>query len=161
MSAIVGIDVGGTFTDLYYAAMDGSHRILKVPSTPHDPSVGLLNSLREAEVEPDALDVILHGTTIATNAVIERRGASCALVTTRGFRDLLELGRRDRPSIYGLTGVHVPLVPRDRRYEVSERMDYEGNVLVPLDEAELAHICLLYTSPSPRDGLLSRMPSSA
>jgi N-methylhydantoinase A len=140
MSAIVGIDVGGTFTDLYYAAMDGSHRILKVPSTPHDPSVGLLNSLREAKVEPDALDVILHGTTIATNAVIERRGASCALVTTRGFRDLLELGRRDRPFIYGLTGVHVPLVPRDRRYEVSERMDYEGNVLVPLDEAELAHI---------------------
>ena len=99
MSAIVGIDVGGTFTDLYYAAMDGSHRILKVPSTPHDPSVGLLNSLREAKVEPDALDVILHGTTIATNAVIERRGASCALVTTRGFRDLLELGP-PRPALH-------------------------------------------------------------
>jgi N-methylhydantoinase A len=140
MGGIVGIDVGGTFTDLYYSGSDGSHRIVKVPSTPHDPSVALLDSLRAAEVEPRSLDAILHGTTIATNAVIERRGASCALVTTRGFRDLLELGRRDRPAIYGLTGVHVPLVPRDRRYEVTERLDYEGNVLIPLDESELEEI---------------------
>jgi N-methylhydantoinase A len=72
--------------------------------------------------------------------VIERRGAACALVTTKGFRDLLELGRRDRPAIYGLTGVHVPLIPRDRRYEVTERLDHDGNVLVPLDEGELAGI---------------------
>src|SRR5260370_23265007 len=109
MGGIVGIDVGGTFTDLYYAGADGSHRILKVPSTPHDPSVGLLDSLRTAEIEPEGLDAILHGTTIATNAVIERRGASCALVTTPGFRDLLELGRRDRPAIYGLPSAHCPL----------------------------------------------------
>ena len=140
MSGIVGIDVGGTFTDLYYAGSDGAHRILKVPSTPKDPSIGLLDSLRAAELEPQALDAILHGTTIATNAVIERRGASCALITTRGFRDLLELGRRDRPAIYGLTGVHVPLIPRDRRFEVTERLDYEGNILTPLDESELAGI---------------------
>jgi N-methylhydantoinase A len=140
MNGIVGIDVGGTFTDLYYAGDAGTHRILKVPSTPHDPSVGLLNSLRTAGLSPDGLGAILHGTTIATNALIERRGAACALVTTRGFRDLLELGRRDRPAIYGLTGVHVPLIPRERRYEVTERMDYEGTVLTPLDEAELATI---------------------
>ena len=140
MGGIVGIDVGGTFTDLYYSGSDGSHRILKVPSTPHDPSVGLLDSLSAAEVDPRSLDAILHGTTIATNAVIERRGASCALVTTRGFRDLLELGRRDRPAIYGLTGVHVPLVPRDRRYEVTERLDQDGNVLIALDESELEEI---------------------
>jgi N-methylhydantoinase A len=140
MSGIVGIDVGGTFTDLYYAGGDGSHRILKVPSTPHDPSAGLLASLKAAGTPPHDLDVILHGTTIATNAVIERRGARCALVTTRGFRDVLELGRRDRPTMYGLTGVHEPLVPRDRRYEVTERLDHDGNVLVPLDERDLAEI---------------------
>jgi N-methylhydantoinase A len=140
MGGIVGIDVGGTFTDLYYAGSDGSHHILKVPSTPHDPSIGLLDSLRAADIRPEGLDAILHGTTIATNAIIERRGASCALVVTRGFRDLLELGRRDRPAIYGLTGVHVPLVPRDRRYEVTERLDHDGNILIALDEEELRDI---------------------
>jgi N-methylhydantoinase A len=140
MGGIVGIDVGGTFTDLYYADHDGSHRILKVPSTPHDPSIGLLAALQEAGTPSSGLEAILHGTTIATNAVIERRGARCALVTTRGFRDILELGRRDRPNMYGLTGIHVPLVPRDRRYEVTERLDHDGNVLVPLDEADLHEV---------------------
>jgi N-methylhydantoinase A len=141
MGGIVGIDVGGTFTDLYYSGdAQRPHRILKVPSTPHDPSVGLLDALRAAGVDPSGLDAILHGTTIATNAVIERRGATCALVTTRGFRDVIELGRRDRPKMYGLTGVHVPLVPRDRRYEVDERLDHHGNVLVPLNEDELRRV---------------------
>ena len=72
-------------------------------------------------IDPAELDALLHGTTIATNAVIERKGARCALVTTRGFRDVLELGRRDRPLMYGLTGVQQPLIPRDRRWEVTER----------------------------------------
>ncbi|MET0607068.1 MAG: hydantoinase/oxoprolinase family protein [Beijerinckiaceae bacterium] len=140
MGAVVGIDVGGTFTDLYYASDDGAHSILKVPSTPHDPSVGLLNALEACGAPPDSLDAILHGTTIATNAVIEKRGAACALITTRGFRDVLELGRRDRPTMYGLTGSHTPLIPRDRRYEVDERLDYQGNVLTPLDEAQVRAI---------------------
>ncbi len=99
MSGTVGIDVGGTFTDLFYA--DDSftpHTVLKVPSTPRDPSAGLVDALCAAEIDASALDLILHGTTIATNAVIERRGARCALITTRGFRDVLELGRRDRPQ---------------------------------------------------------------
>lgn len=136
MSSIVGIDVGGTFTDLYFSGDSGrGHQILKVPSTPRDPSVGLLDALQSAGLAPDELDAILHGTTIATNAVIERRGARCALVTTRGFRDLIELGRRDRPDMYGLEGTHEPLVPRDLRFEVDERVDYEGKVLRPLDEA--------------------------
>ena len=141
MTGIVGIDVGGTFTDLYYAGggADG-HRILKVPSTPQDPSVGLLDALRTAGLEPSQLAALLHGTTIATNAVIERKGARCALVTTRGFRDVIELGRRDRPAMYGLEGVHEPLVPRDLRFEVAERLDNEGNVLRPLDEAGLREI---------------------
>ena len=138
MAGTVGIDVGGTFTDLYFSgSADRPHQILKVPSTPHDPSVGLLNALQAAGLRPDELDAILHGTTIATNAVIERRGARCALITTRGFRDLIELGRRDRPTMYGLEGSHEPLVPRDLRFEVDERVDYEGQVLVPLDEAGL------------------------
>lgn len=134
--SIVGIDVGGTFTDLYFSG-DGErpHRILKVPSTPKDPSAGLLDALRKAGLSPDGLVALLHGTTIATNAVIERRGARCALIATRGFRDVLELGRRDRPRMYGLEGTHEPLVPRELRFEVDERMDHEGRVVRALDEA--------------------------
>ena len=138
MSAVVGIDVGGTFTDLYCVdSKSGAERIFKVPSTPDDPSRALLDSLRAAEIDPKDLEALLHGTTIATNAVIERKGARCALVTTRGFRDVLELGRRDRPLMYGLTGVQHPLIPRDRRWEVTERVDYRGRVLVSLDDAEV------------------------
>ena len=138
MAGIVGIDVGGTFTDLFYSGdATRGHQILKVPSTPQDPSVGLLSALQAAGLGPHELDAILHGTTIATNAVIERKGARCALVTTTGFRDILELGRRDRPTMYGLEGAHEPLVPRDLRFEVNERLDYEGAVVTPLDVQQL------------------------
>lgn len=141
MAGLVGIDVGGTFTDLYYSGdATRPHRILKVPSTPQDPSIGMIESLRAAGLGPAELDAILHGTTIATNAVIERRGARCALVCTRGFRDLIELGRRDRPTMYGLEGTHEPMVPRDLRFEVDERLDHEGKVICPLDEAGLRQI---------------------
>ena len=138
-AGIVGIDVGGTFTDLFYSR-DGVSvdRVLKVPSTPGDPSQGLVDALAAAAIAPSGLALILHGTTIATNAVIERKGARCALVTTRGFRDILELGRRDRPRMYGLTGTHTPLVPRALRFEVDERLDQTGGVLRPLDEAAVA-----------------------
>lgn len=136
MAGIVGIDVGGTFTDLFLSR-DGTSvdRVLKVPSTPDDPSRGLVDALAAAGVEPGDIDLIVHGTTIATNAVIERKGARCALVTTRGFRDILELGRRDRQRMYGLTGVQNPLIPRDLRWEVDERLDHQGAVVRPLDEA--------------------------
>ncbi len=138
LSAIVGIDVGGTFTDLYFSR-DGLNvdRVLKVPSTPDDPSRGLIDALDAAEIESSELGLILHGTTIATNAVIERKGARCALITTRGFRDVLELGRRDRQRVYGLTGAHNPLIARSQRWEVDERLDHEGNVLQPLDIGEV------------------------
>lgn len=141
VTGIVGIDVGGTFTDLFLSG-DGSRAdaVLKVPSTPDDPSTGLLDALRQAALEPGDLDAIIHGTTIATNAVIERRGASCALVTTRGFRDILELGRRDRPTMYGLSGVQNPLIPRDRRWEVDERVDQNGQVILPLDEEQVRRL---------------------
>jgi N-methylhydantoinase A len=139
MGGVVGIDVGGTFTDLFYSG-DGISvdAVLKVPSTPDDPSRGLIDALEAAGIAPASLDVILHGTTIATNAVIERRGARCALITTEGFRDILELGRRDRQRMYGLTGVQQPLIPRAMRWEVAERLDNRGNVLTPLDDEGLA-----------------------
>lgn len=132
---IVGIDVGGTFTDLLFSR-DGTavDRVLKVPSTPDDPSRGLVDALAAAAVQPGDIDLIVHGTTIATNAVIERKGARCALITTRGFRDILELGRRDRQRMYGLTGVQNPLIPRALRWEVDERLDHTGAVLTKLDE---------------------------
>lgn len=144
MSAIVGIDVGGTFTDLYFSR-DGLSvdRVLKVPSTPDDPSRGLIDALDAAGIESSELDLILHGTTIATNAVIERKGARCALITTRGFRDVLELGRRDRPRVYGLTGVQNPLVPRSQRWEVDERLDHEGKILQPLDVGEVRELAIM------------------
>ena len=141
MAGTVGIDVGGTYTDLYFSGDDGRvERVIKVPSTPKDPSIGLLDALRAAEIKPSDLDQILHGTTIATNAVIERRGARCALITTRGFRDILELGRRDRPHMYGLTGIQRPLIPRDCRWEVDERLDYQGNVLIPLGARQVREL---------------------
>jgi N-methylhydantoinase A len=141
MGGIVGIDVGGTFTDLFYSG-DGVRvdAVLKVPSTPDDPSRGLVDALKAAGVSPLSLDVILHGTTIATNAVIERRGARCALVTTKGFRDILELGRRDRQKMYGLTGVQHPLIPREMRWEIEERLDHRGEIIRPLDEKGLTKL---------------------
>lgn len=138
LADVVGIDVGGTFTDLFYSR-DGIHadRICKVPSTPHDPSIGLIDALRTADIPRDDLSLILHGTTIATNAVIERIGARCALVTTKGFRDVLELGRRDRPDFYGLTGKQNPMIPRNLRFEIDERMDFRGAVIRPVDKGEV------------------------
>lgn len=132
---VVGIDVGGTFTDLFFSR-DGTSvdRVLKVPSTPDDPSRGLVDVLAAAAVQPGDIDLIVHGTTIATNAVIERKGARCALITTTGFRDILELGRRDRQQMYGLTGTQNPLITRALRWEVDERLDHTGAVLTPLDD---------------------------
>ena len=139
MGAVIGIDVGGTFTDLFLS--DGTtSRILKVPSTPDDPSRGVLDALQASGIEAGQLDALMHGTTIATNAIIERRGARCALITTKGFRDILELGRRDRPTMYGLSGVQAPLIPREHRWEVTERLDHRGAVLVPLDEREVREV---------------------
>lgn len=161
MSTLVGIDVGGTFTDLYYREGDQPPRVLKVPTTPEDPSLGLLHALEEAEIDPDGLDGLLHGTTIATNAVIERTGAACALLTTAGFRDLLELGRRDRPRIYGLTGVQRPLVERDHRWEVKERVDHLGNVVEPLDEDGVRQVAAILEESEVESVIVSFLHSYA
>src|SRR6185503_10823360 len=134
-SHLIGVDVGGTFTDLI--VMDeatGVVRIAKVPTTVRNQAAGVLGALREAGITPAAIKVLVHGTTTATNALLERKGAVAGLITTRGFRDVLELGRRTRPTPYGLKGTFEALIPRDLRLEVPERLDAEGQIVVELDE---------------------------
>ncbi|MDU9002353.1 hydantoinase/oxoprolinase family protein [Sedimentitalea todarodis] len=133
--AVVGVDVGGTFTDLVELdPSTGRVRLAKVPSTLDNQAYGVLAALDEAGCDLAALDLIVHGTTTTTNAVLERKLARTGLITTRGFRDVLELGRRTRPQPYGMTGTFTPLIPRNLRLEVPERMDASGEVVVPLDE---------------------------
>lgn len=133
-----GIDVGGTNTDVLMVDIDtGAFRVAKVPSTPDDPSLGVIHGLEAGEVPLSDLTAIVHGTTIATNAVLERKGARCGLITTRGFRDILELGRRTRPNNYGMTGSFEALIDRELRLEVTERIDARGREIVALNEAEV------------------------
>jgi N-methylhydantoinase A len=140
----VGVDVGGTFTD--FTLLDdasGDLHFFKLPSTPSDPSEAIERGLRQLlidhAVSAEDVGYVGHGTTVATNIVIERRGARTGLLTTRGFRDVLELGRQARPSIYDYrVQKPPPLVPRDRRFEVLERIGPHGEMLQPLDEASLA-----------------------
>ncbi|MFN4087992.1 MAG: hydantoinase/oxoprolinase family protein [Alphaproteobacteria bacterium] len=131
----VGVDVGGTFTDLVLVDPDGgTFRVAKVPSTTDNQARGVVDGLRAAEVPLPQVAAFVHGTTVGTNAVLERKGAVCGLITTRGFRDVLELGRRTRPNPYGMTGSFEAIIPRDLRLEVPERMDAAGRVLEALDE---------------------------
>ncbi|WP_172121837.1 MULTISPECIES: hydantoinase/oxoprolinase family protein [unclassified Devosia] len=139
----IGVDVGGTFTD-FTLLNDASGEIhfFKTPSTPHDPSeaieIGLRGVLEANKVAPADVSYLGHGTTVATNIVIERRGARTGLMTTKGFRDVLELGRQARPSIYDYRVEKPPvLIPRDRRVEVLERVGPDGEILTELDEASL------------------------
>ncbi|MFC2966684.1 hydantoinase/oxoprolinase family protein [Acidimangrovimonas pyrenivorans] len=135
---IVGVDVGGTFTDL--VALDpatGQVRLAKVPSTLDNQAYGVMAALEEAAVDLAALDLIVHGTTTTTNAVLERKLSKTGLITTAGFRDVLELGRRTRPQPYGMKGSFTPIIPRDLRLEIPERMDAAGEIVTPLDEDAL------------------------
>ena len=139
MSKLAGIDVGGTFTDLILVDdITGEVKLAKVPTTVDNQALGVLAAIDSAGADPARLSAIIHGTTTTTNALLERKIARVGLITTRGFRDVLELGRRTRPTAYGLTGTFVPLIPRELRMEVAERMDAEGMVLTPLDEAAVA-----------------------
>lgn len=134
----VGVDVGGTFTDTIAIDADkGAVKLSKVPSTPPNQAVGFLNGLRQVDIPYEAIAWLVHGTTVGTNATLERNGAVCGLITTRGFRDIIELARRERPQLFGLYGTFEPLISRDNRMEVTERLNAAGEVLVPLDEDEL------------------------
>jgi len=135
----VGVDVGGTFTDVVFMDEAGEVTIKKVLSTPKDYSEGILDaiglSLNEKGLEGREIEVVIHGTTIATNAILTRSGAKVGLITTRGFRDVLEFGRIRRPQLYDMEWERpTPLVPRYLRMEVQERIASDGEVLVPLDE---------------------------
>jgi N-methylhydantoinase A len=135
----LGVDVGGTFTDLV-ALSEGELVTTKVPSTPKDQSVGAMNALSASGVDVASLSALAHGMTVATNALLERRGARTALVTTEGFRDVLEIARQNRPSLYDLTQDRPPaLVPRELRFTVRERMGPEGEVEA-LDEENLSSV---------------------
>ena len=139
---VAGVDVGGTFTDLViFDPTSGAVHLAKVPTT-LDPasggqSAGVFAALETVSVPLADIDLIVHGTTTTTNAVLERKLCRTGLITTAGFRDVLELGRRTRPNAYGMTGRFVPIIPRDLRLEVPERMDAQGRVITPLDERAL------------------------
>lgn len=137
MAVLVGVDVGGTFTDVVlYDDVAGEYFTTKVPTTPEDASVGFNEGLERLPTPVSQIDLLIHGTTVATNAVLQRRGARCGLITTAGFRDVLELRRRDRPTTYGLKGQFRPLIERDVRVEVEERTDFRGRVeMEPTAEA--------------------------
>jgi N-methylhydantoinase A len=135
---VAGIDVGGTFTDLLLTEQDGASvtvKLAKVPTSIANQAVGVVKAIEAAGVSPADLDLIIHGTTATTNAVLERKVAKVGLITTAGFRDTLELGRRTRPRAYGMTGTFEPLIERPFRREVAERMNAQGEVVTPLDEA--------------------------
>jgi 5-oxoprolinase (ATP-hydrolysing) len=140
----IGIDIGGTFTDfVIYQPATGELHTFKLLSTPDNPARAVLEGLRRYSLlDPDQGKLnIIHGSTVATNALLERKGARTALVSTRGFRDVLQIGRQNRPSLYDLfADPPQTLVPAELRFEVDERVDCEGQVLKVLDPDELAQV---------------------
>ncbi|QEX20067.1 hydantoinase [Hypericibacter terrae] len=135
----MAIEVGGTFTDLIWLDEAGEVRTHKLPSTPRDPSVGVIDGLEQAlGSKLTGLSQLFHGSTVATNAILERKGCRAAFLTTRGFRDILQLQRQLRPNVYAIACKKPePLVPLSRSVEVTERLDAAGEVVLPLDEEEL------------------------
>ena len=137
--SFIGIDVGGTFTDaVIYDETTGSLSAEKVPTTPDAPQRGLLEALERLNAPLGQVDRLVHGMTLATNAVLERKGASVWVVTNRGFRDTLEIARTNRPILYNIKTLKAaPLVSRDQIIEISERRLADGSVLRPVDEREV------------------------
>ena len=131
---VVGVDVGGTFTDMFFLdEVDGTCEVIKVPTTREDQSRGIQQGIERTLGGLADVATIVHGTTVATNALLERKGAQTGLITTRGFRDVLEMRRRDRPDTWGLWGTFTPLIPRDFRLEVDERVLADGTCTVSTD----------------------------
>jgi N-methylhydantoinase A len=174
----VGVDVGGTFTDLV-AVVDGALITAKAPSVPGDQSTGVLIALERSNIRYDDVAIVSHGTTVATNELLERRGARTALITTEGFKDVIEIARQNRPALYDLTkSPPPPLVPRELRFTVRERVDPDG-VQIELAEAAIDEaveavrsagvdavaVCLLFSFQDPtherriRDAVAAALPS--
>ena len=134
----VGVDVGGTFTDLVAWDAAGRMSSLKVLTTPANPAGGVLNGLAAVDRTVGHCASLAHGTTLVTNAIVERRVGAVGLVTTRGFRDVLEIGREAKYDIYDMfLPLPPPIVPRERRHEVTERLDIDGSVLTPLAKKDV------------------------
>lgn len=184
MAWVIGVDVGGTFTDFFAVdPANGQQALFKRPSTPDDPGRAILDGLAEMAAATGVVlaeaERVAHGTTVATNALIQRKGGKVTLVTTKGFRDLLEVGRQVRPHMYDLQlDAPAPLVPEERRLEADERITAGGRVVKPLAAEEIARVvetvratgaeacavCLLFAFESPqheqalRDALAEAMP---
>jgi N-methylhydantoinase A len=138
MTSIVGVDVGGTFTDLFlYDEVEKRFAVAKVPSQRGDEASGFITGLQKLG-KLSSMSSIVHGTTVGTNALLERKGARIGLITTAGFRDVLEMRRRDRRQTWGLWGNFIPVVDRDMRAEVAERTMADGTILTAIDSAEVA-----------------------
>lgn len=135
----VASDIGGTFTDLvYHDERSGETSFAKTSTTPDDFARGVLDAIRKAQFDTVPASFFVHGSTVVINALTERKGARTGLITTRGFRDVLEIGRANRPDIYNFSYQKPrPFVPRHLRMEVGERVNYKGQVLEPLDEADV------------------------
>src|SRR6266404_5742750 len=146
----IGIDTGGTFTDFVVAR--GSHLTsFKEPSTPHNPAEAILSGVARilSEIEGASFEIV-HGTTVATNALLERRGARTALITTEGFEDVIEIGRQARPDLYNLMVTRrEPLVPRELRFGASERTGPDGAIIEALEEESLNNIVRLISNHQP------------
>ena len=180
---MVGVDVGGTFTD-FYAFHGASGRVVlhKTPSTPDNPAEAILSGLAgladtDAGFAPARIAALAHGTTVATNTLIQRSGARVAMLTTENFRDLVEIGRQVRPKLYDLRADHPPpLAPRARRFELRERVGPAGEVITPLDPdsledavaqladsgAEAVAVCLLfaYLNPAHEQAVKARLAAA-
>jgi len=169
LSWLIGIDVGGTFTDFYALnAVDGDVKLFKRPSTPANPAEAIVLGLRDMMagfgITAGEVTRLSHGTTVATNALIQRRGGKVALITTKGFRDLIEIGRQTRPHMFSLQIDHPePLVARENRFEIAERVLADGSVETPLEDeaidaavdqalatgAEAVAVCFLFAFANP------------
>ncbi len=137
-SLAIGVDVGGTYTDLFFFdEASGACATAKVPSTPHNQAIGFLDGIARHTGDLGQIATIVHGTTVGTNALLERKGAPTGIITTKGFRDVLEMRRRDRPRTWGLWGQFTPIVPRDRRIEVAERTLADGTIHTQVDPEEV------------------------
>ena len=156
----VGVDVGGTFTDIVLVKEDGSYVVHKVPSTPGAQERAVIQGISEVlethSVDAKEVALVVHGTTVAANAMIERRGAHVCLLTTEGFEDILEIGRQDRSEIYDLTATRpAPLVAADDRIGVHERTGASGEVVVPLKQEEVQRVVRLVGQRRPEGVAIS------
>ena len=135
---VIGVDIGGTFTDVFFLdEAAGRYEVAKVPSTTDDQSRGFIDGIRDKLSGFAEVATVVHGTTVGTNALLERKGARTGIITTRGFRDVLEMRRRDRPQTWGLWGQFDPVVPRDMRLEVTERTLADSTIHTAVDTREI------------------------